>query len=130
MKYGIIQEQRGESFCERLENMFIDGFNLAQKNNQKGAIWITLGNNEVLNCIGYRDIQNLARNVKSKKKENQLENTSSIKGEDMVTVRLNSRFMDEFCANAEKGTGLVVNLISVLRQSSFGINYAQETLLD
>ena len=44
MKYGIIQEQRDKSLCERLEDMFIDCFNLEQENNQKGAVWITLGN--------------------------------------------------------------------------------------
>ena len=38
--------------------------------------------------------------------------------------------MDEFCVHAEKGTGLVVNIISVLWQSSTGNNGAQKTLLD
>ena len=38
--------------------------------------------------------------------------------------------MDYFCAYAEKETGLIINLITILRQSAIGINGAKEALLD
>ena len=78
MKYGIIQKQKDETLCERLENMFNDGFKLAKERNHKGAMWITLGNGEIVNCTGYRNIPNIACNADSKKKQNQnhFKNTS------------------------------------------------------
>ena len=68
MKYGIIQKQKDETLCERLENIFNDDFKLAKEKKHKGAMWITLDNGKIVECSEYKNIRNLASNTDPKKK--------------------------------------------------------------